>query len=124
MEGLVVLDIAPVTYSREEDPHWRAVEDILRAVHQVIEENAATITGDKNTTKRDIDLYLRKSIPDPALRAFVLINFDSRNTRWKIPIAAMVQELEQIAGFDLTATTTTTTTTTSVVGTPSLSSST
>merc|ERR1719491_2336769 len=103
VEGLVVLDIAPVTYSREEDPHWRAVEDILRAVHRVIEEAAAT---GADTTKRDIDLSLRKFIPDPALRAFVLTNFDSRNNEWKVPIATMVQELEQIAGFDLTTTST------------------
>ena len=103
VEGLVVLDIAPVTYSREEDPHWRAVEDILRAVHRVIEEAAAT---GADSTKRDIDLALRKSIPDPALRAFVLTNFDSRKNEWKIPIATMVQELEQIAGFDLTVTST------------------
>lgn len=101
VEGLVVLDIAPVKYSREEDPHWRAVEDILRAVLGVIEEAASSGT---ETTKRDIDLSLRKSIPDPALRAFVLTNFDSRKNEWKIPIATMVQELEQIAGFDLTST--------------------
>ncbi len=100
VEGLVVLDIAPVTYSREEDPHWRAVEDILRAVHGVIEEAEAS---GAETTKRDIDLSLRKSIPDPALRAFVLTNYDSRKNDWKIPIATMVQELEQIAGFDLTS---------------------
>ena len=99
VEGLVVLDIAPVTYSREEDPHWRAVEDILRAVGRVVEEAKATGTA---STKRDIDLSLRKSIPDPALRAFVLTNFDSRKNEWKIPIATMVNELEQIAGFDLT----------------------
>ena len=115
VEGLVVLDIAPVTYTREEDPHWRAVEDILRAVHAVIEESEA----EGKTTKSDIDLSLRKSIPDPALRAFVLTNFDGRNNKWKIPIATMVEELEQIAGFDLTATSATvaaaaaTTTTTS-----------
>lgn len=97
--GLVVLDIAPVTYSREEDPHWRAVEDILRAVHEVIED--AKETG-LETTKRDIDISLRKAIPDPALRAFVLTNYDSRSNRWKIPISTMVEELERIAGFDLT----------------------
>ncbi len=96
VEGLVVLDIAPVTYSREEDPHWRAVEDILRAVHGVIEA-----TEGAETTKREIDLELRKSIPDPALRAFVLTNYDSRTNEWKIPIATMVHELERIAGFDL-----------------------
>ena len=96
VEGLVVLDIAPVTYSREEDPHWRAVEDILRAVHGVIEA-----TEGAETTKREIDLELRKSIPDPALRAFVLTNYDSRTNEWKIPIGTMVHELERIAGFDL-----------------------
>ena len=101
VEGLVVLDIAPVTYTREDDPHWRAVEDILRAVHEVIEE---TTGNDTETTKRDFDVLLRKSIPDPALRAFVLTNFDSRTNEWKIPIATIVQELEQIAGFDLAAT--------------------
>lgn len=96
VEGLVVLDIAPVTYCREEDPHWRAVEDILRAVHGVIEATEGT-----ETTKREIDLELRKSIPDPALRAFVLTNYDTRTNEWKIPIGTMVQELERIAGFDL-----------------------
>jgi len=110
VEGLVVLDIAPVTYSREKDPHWKAVEDILRAIHRVIEESAAT---GEVATKRDVDLSLRKSIPDPALRAFVLTNFDSRNNEWKIPIATMVEELEQIAGFDLTETSTTASTSSS-----------
>jgi len=100
VSGLVVLDIAPVTYTREADPHWRAVEDILRAVHKVIEDAAAT---GEETNKREIDLSLRKAIPDPALRAFVLTNYDSRNNKWKVPIGTMVQELEQIAGFDLTA---------------------
>ena len=121
VEGLVVLDIAPVTYCREKDPHWRAVEDILRAVHQVIEETTAR--GAEHN-KRDIDLSLRKSVPDPNLRAFVLTNFDSRKNQWKIPIATMVQELEQIAGFDLTAAAAaaaTTTTTTTPVSKPSSS---
>ena len=97
--GLVVLDIAPVTYTRDADPHWRAVEDILRTVHGVIED--AEATGEE-PNKREIDRSLRKSIPDPALRAFVLTNYDSRNNQWKVPIGTMVKELEQIAGFDLT----------------------
>mmetsp|Transcript_22346 Transcript_22346/g.53162 ORF Transcript_22346/g.53162 Transcript_22346/m.53162 type:complete len:462 (-) Transcript_22346:1918-3303(-) len=101
VEGLVVLDIAPVTYTSEDDPHWRAVEDILRAIHEAIEETKANGT---ETTKRDFDVLLRKSIPDPALRAFVLTNFDSMTNQWKIPIATIVQELKQIAGFDLTTT--------------------
>jgi len=98
VEGLVVLDIAPVRYSREKDPNWRAVEDILHAMNDI---DIETSTTDNKITKRDIDLSLRQKIPDPALRAFVLTNFDNRNNQWKIPISIMVEELEQIAGFDL-----------------------
>lgn len=93
VEGLVVLDIAPVTYSSDEDPHWKAVEDILMAIHQVVDSAAAT--------PAEIDKALQQSIPDPALRAFVLTNYDARKQQWKIPIATLVHQLEQIAGFDV-----------------------
>jgi esterase len=96
VEGLVVLDIAPVSYSSDQDPHWKAVEDILHAIHQVVEEPPAV-----GNTPAAIDQALRQSIPDPALRAFVLTNYDARQERWKIPIATLVQQLEQIAGFDV-----------------------
>ena len=97
VEGLVVIDIAPVKYSSKEDPHWRAVADIMHAIN----DTETTKTDNKIITKRDIDLSLRQKIPDPALRAFVLTNFDSKNNQWKIPISTIVDELEQIAGFDL-----------------------
>jgi esterase len=97
VEGLVVIDIAPVKYSSKEDPHWRAVVDIMHAINDI----ETTTTDNKIITKRDIDLSLRQKIPDPALRAFVLTNFDSKNNQWKIPISTIVDELEQIAGFDL-----------------------
>ena len=97
VEGLVVIDIAPVKYSSKEDPHWRAVADIMHAIN----DTETTTTENKIITKRDIDLSLRQKIPDPALRAFVLTNFDSKNNQWKIPISTIVDELEQIAGFDL-----------------------
>jgi len=90
VDGLIVLDVAPVAYHRLEDPNWRAVEDILHAMNDI-----------KSDTKREIDLSLRQKIPDPALRAFVLTNFDNRSKQWKIPISIIVEELEQIAGFDL-----------------------
>lgn len=96
VDGLVVLDIAPVRYCREEDPNWKAIEDILHSILYVV-ENA----GEVAATKQEIDKLLRPSIPDPALRAFVLTNFDNRSRQWKIPIATLVDELEQIAGFDI-----------------------
>ncbi|KAL3897794.1 MAG: hypothetical protein SGARI_006837 [Bacillariaceae sp.] len=96
VEGLVVLDIAPVSYNRQEDPHWKAVEDILHAIHQVVIETTST-----TASAAEIDTALRQSIPDPALRAFVLTNYDNRKQEWKIPIGTLVEQLEQIAGFDL-----------------------
>jgi pimeloyl-ACP methyl ester carboxylesterase len=99
VEGLVVLDIAPVTYKRDVDPHWKAVEDILHAIHQVVVTTSPTETG--SSTRDELDKALRPSIPDPALRAFVLTNYDNRTRKWKIPIRTLVEELEQIAGFDI-----------------------
>lgn len=97
VEGLVVLDIAPVQYNRSE-PHWKAVEDILHAMHKF--ENV------ENTSKSELDIQLRTPIPDPALRAFVLTNYDNRQKKWKIPIGTLVNELETIAGFDIPASST------------------
>jgi pimeloyl-ACP methyl ester carboxylesterase len=92
VEGLVVLDIAPVEYSRT-DPHWKAVEDILHAIH-------AVDIGD-GASKTEVDKMLRPTVPDPALRAFVLTNYDARKQGWKIPVGTIVQQLEALAGFDV-----------------------
>lgn len=90
VEGLVVLDIAPVQYTSL-DSHWKAVEDIMHAMR---------LAGDAST-KSDLDKKLRPSIPDPNLRAFVLTNFDVRRGGWKIPVTTICEQLEHIAGFDL-----------------------
>ena len=92
VEGLVVLDIAPVEYVRS-DPHWKAVEDILHAMNGMEAADGAS--------KSDLDKQLRSSVPDPALRAFVLTNYDNRRKGWKIPIGTLVKELESLAGFDI-----------------------
>ena len=92
VEGLVVIDIAPVEYSAA-DKHWKAVEDILHAIHSVDISEA--------TSKTEVDKLVRPTIPDPALRAFVLTNYDARKQGWKIPVGTIVEELESIAGFDV-----------------------
>jgi pimeloyl-ACP methyl ester carboxylesterase len=99
VEGLVVLDVAPVSYCRERDAHWKAVEDILHAIHKVVVEQEEASSGRGGAT--EIDQALKQSIPDPALRAFVLTNYDNRKREWKIPIGTLVTQLERIAGFDL-----------------------
>ena len=85
--GLVVLDIAPVQYTTAE-PHWQAVHDILTALTKVPE----------GLTKREVDAMLQDAVPDPALRAFLLTNYQDK---WKIPMGAIQKQLETLAGFDV-----------------------
>ena len=97
--GLVVLDIAPVTYTSE-DASWNAVEGIIQSLRDV--------ELPPGKTKRDVDFELRTSVEDPALRAFVLTNLDNLPSkdkvitlRWKINVQAIAEELHKIAGFDV-----------------------
>lgn len=93
VDGLCVLDIAPVAYSADES-HWKTVSDIIHVLN--------AIEVGPETTKKDVDAQLRKTLPDPALRAFCLTNFD-RN-QWKIPLPSIAASLEDIAGFDVEGT--------------------
>ena len=95
--GLVVLDIAPVTYSHAHDPHWKAVEDILHGMHAI---DLSSSTKGGILSKQELDHQLSAFLPDPALRAFVLTNYVS-NRGWKIPLEHIVQQLHTLAGFDL-----------------------
>jgi pimeloyl-ACP methyl ester carboxylesterase len=93
--GLVVLDIAPVAYTTDE-PHWKAVQDIVQALCSVP-------LHDSNTplSKREVDGKLRKAIPDPALRAFCLTNLDEKTGRWKVHLESIAQQLDALARFDV-----------------------
>jgi esterase len=88
--GLVVLDIAPVTYA-EDDAAWKAVKDIIHVLADLDLSNCKT--------KRDVDVVLRPSLPDPALRAFVLTNLDPATLQWKIPMDTIAAQLPTLAGF-------------------------
>jgi esterase len=99
VKGLIVLDIAPVRYTSKE-PHWLAVEDIMRTLLNV----------KMSSNRNDVEQQLRTSIPDPNLRAFCLTNVDWSTGQWKIPLHHIHHQLETLASFDLTTTTTTTTT--------------
>ena len=90
VDGLVVLDIAPVKYSSA-DSHWKAVEDIMHTMNSVQDASSKSV----------LDKQLRTSIPDPNLRAFVLTNYDVRQKGWKIPVATICEQLDCIAGFDI-----------------------
>jgi pimeloyl-ACP methyl ester carboxylesterase len=89
VEGLVVLDMAPVQYT-EQDAHWKAVVDIMQVLNQ----------AKAGMTKKEVDAHLQSSIPDPALRAFVLTNWDVSKADWKIPIADIYRQMDKLADFD------------------------
>lgn len=90
VQGLVVLDIAPVVYT-ESEPHWQAVSQILRALS---DESSA------NLSKRDMDAHLRsKGVADPNVRAFCLTNYQE-GSGWKIPVDILNSQLNTLAGFD------------------------
>jgi len=85
--GLVVLDIAPVQYTTDE-PHWQAVHDIVTSMTKIPE----------GLDKKQVDVMLQDAVPDPALRAFLLTNYQSK---WKIPMDSIQRQLETLAGFDI-----------------------
>ena len=95
ISGLVVLDIAPVTYT-DSNPAWNAV--------QVIIDSLKDVQIEPGMTKRNIDQALRSTVEDPALRAFVLTNLeedkDKDILRWKVNIDSIASQLDVIAGFD------------------------
>ena len=96
--GLVVLDMAPVSYHQDVDPSWRAVYDIVTTLTEL--ELADPVSGEPYS-KQEVDKQLQKGIPDPALRAFVWTNLDAKAMRWKIPIDTIAEQLDTIAGFDV-----------------------
>jgi esterase len=91
--GLVVMDMAPVDYDTE-DPSWKAVLEIIHLLNSIV-----LIPGQ---TRRDVDTLLQASIPDPALRAFVMTNFDPKRGGWKVDIQSVSGCLDTLAGFGLT----------------------
>jgi len=92
VDGLVVLDIAPVTYEQHE-PHWKAVSEIVHTLRSIPIESGMT--------KQQLDQQLRRAVPDPAIRAFCLTNWDSKNCAWKIPLDHIASQLDTLAGFDI-----------------------
>ena len=94
VDGLVVLDMAPVRYAEQADSTWQAVCAIVRRLDQV----------PAGLSKKQVDVALRNDIPDPALRAFCLTNWE--NGTWKIPMHIITQQLPTLAAFDIETTTT------------------
>jgi esterase len=88
---LVVLDIAPVTYTCDE-PHWQAVSNILQTL--------ADDSVSNSLSKREMDAHLRSNgVADPNVRAFCLTNYQE-GSGWKIPVDMIHAQVQILAGFD------------------------
>jgi esterase len=92
VEGLVVIDIAPVKYT-DDEPHWKAVIEIIDAL--------SSTRLQPGMSKRDVDKQLQSAVPDPALRAFCLTNYDQTAGEWRVHLDSIASQLETLAGFDI-----------------------
>ncbi|CAB1112799.1 unnamed protein product [Ectocarpus sp. CCAP 1310/34] len=96
VKGLVVMDIAPVSYSMVDATNWGETQKIIEAIHKMPLEGV--------TSRRDADELLAKDIVDPALRAFAVTNLDkdpaSGGWAWRINIDAIQQSMGVLAQFD------------------------
>jgi pimeloyl-ACP methyl ester carboxylesterase len=106
VEGMIVLDIAPVTYTEQHDVTWQTVCHIIRTLVQVTttdrtNNHNTTTTTTTPLTKKQLDVLLRNDIPDAALRAFCCTNWDDRTGQWKIPLQDIAHQLPTLAAFDV-----------------------
>lgn len=91
VEGLVVLDMAPVAYEPSE-PHWKAVSSIIEVLR--------TVPTGEGATKQTVDRHLQSAIPDPALRGFCLTNWNVKGKTWAIPVEKIANQLDTLAAFE------------------------
>mmetsp|Transcript_19128 Transcript_19128/g.24125 ORF Transcript_19128/g.24125 Transcript_19128/m.24125 type:complete len:413 (+) Transcript_19128:124-1362(+) len=96
VDGLMVLDIAPVTYNLEKDSQWREVVTNLQKLNQL---PLATITS-----KQQADRLLMEAIPDDAKRAFCLQQLQpdptTKRLRWVLNIKALADNVDHLGSFD------------------------
>lgn len=83
---LIVVDIAPKAYSADHHTYIRAMQ---------------AVPLDKITRRSEADVYLKDSIPEPALRAFILQNltFSDGQGAWILNLDALLEGMTDIESF-------------------------
>ncbi len=86
VDALIVVDIAPVAYSNRLTPICHALN---------------TLPLDQLHSRQEADQILARSLADLTLRQFLLQNLRREHGRfcWRVDLAAVCNNLEQIAGF-------------------------
>merc|ERR1719163_1375885 len=94
VERLIVLDMAPVSYSPSE-PQWEAILSVVDAMR--------SIRLDAISSKRDADQMLARTVSDPGLRAFVLMNLvrtPDGNFRWRVNLDSIERSMPSLGAWD------------------------
>ena len=86
VEGLVVVDIAPVAYDHDQ-------AGILRAMDEVDLDQVAS--------RGDADRQLREAVPEAGVRQFLLTNLErgDEGWRWRLPLGVLADALPDILDF-------------------------
>ena len=95
VERLGVLDMAPVSYTSDDGSKWGDIRAVVVAVQ--------TVELARILSKRDADAVLSRSVADPGLRAFVLMNLVRTSTggfRWRFNLEAIAASLPKLARWE------------------------
>jgi len=84
--GLVIVDIAPITYGHEHGALIWAMQSL---------DDAAM------ATRRDADRALSQKVPETEVRQFLLTNLEraEQGWRWRLPLATLAEAMSAIDGF-------------------------
>ncbi|MGB0661061.1 MAG: alpha/beta fold hydrolase [Mangrovicoccus sp.] len=84
LRKLIIADIAPVTYTHTQ----------IGYIHAMKALDLAPIK-----TRSDADQALRDSVPELAVRAFLLQSLDVQEKRWRLNLDVLGAEMDKIIGF-------------------------
>ena len=85
---LIVVDIAPISYAHGYQSFIRAMQSVELAPPR---------------RRAEVDAELARSIPEPAMRAFLMQNLETRDgaMAWQPNLAVLLQSMPELGGFPL-----------------------
>lgn len=81
---LVVADIAPVSYGHSQMQYLNAMRGL---------------NLDGVTTRSEADQRMRETVPELAIRAFLLQSLDVENKAWRLNLDALAKDMDKVLGF-------------------------
>jgi esterase len=94
--GLVVIDIAPVTYTGVTNSGWKSVQGVVRA--------AAALDPAPYRTRAQVEAALAEHVPEPGVRSFVAQNLvpqanGAAGFAWRVYFPAILAALDDYASY-------------------------